>query len=60
MNPTDLQVQALLPSLSAQTMRGDPPILIYTSSAPVGESEVVHRLRRLRQAAVRPKQLIRW
>ena len=43
---TDLQVQALLPSLSAQTMRGDPPILIYTSSAPVGESEVVHRLRR--------------
>lgn len=43
---TDLHVQALLPSLSAQTKRGDPPILIYTSSAPVGESEVVHRLRR--------------
>lgn len=43
---TDLHMSALLPSLSAQTMRADPPILIYASSAPVGESEVLHRVRR--------------
>lgn len=42
---TDLQVQALLPSLSAQSAGPDKPILIYTSSAPVGESEVLHRIR---------------
>lgn len=42
---TDLQVQALLPSLSAQSARPDKPILIYTSSAPLGESEVLHRIR---------------
>ena len=41
----DRQVQALLPSLSAQSMRGDAPILIYTSSAPVEESEVLRRVR---------------
>lgn len=39
-------VQALLPSLSAQTMRSDKPILVYASSAPVGESEVLHQVRR--------------
>lgn len=42
---TDLHLSALLPSLSAQTMRADPPILIYASSAPVGESQVLHRVR---------------
>ena len=42
---TDLHVSAMLPSLSAQTMRPDPPILIYASSSPVEESEVLHRLR---------------
>lgn len=41
----DLHLAALLPSLSAQTMRGDQPILIYSSSAPVDESQVLHRLR---------------
>lgn len=41
----DLHLAALLPSLSAQTMRGDQPILIYASSAPVAESEVLHRVR---------------
>ncbi len=43
---TDDQIQAMLPSLSAQSMRGDAPILIYTSSAPVAESIVLHRVRR--------------
>ena len=43
---TDLHMSALLPSLSAQTMKADPPILIYASSAPVAESEVLHRVRR--------------
>lgn len=43
---TDEQVQAMLPSLSAQSMRSDPPQLIYTSSAPLPESIVLHRLRR--------------
>ena len=43
---TDEQVQAMLPSLSAQSMRSDPPQLIYTSSAPLAESMVLHRLRR--------------
>lgn len=43
---TDTHLSALLPSLSAQTMRADQPILIYASSAPVGESEVLHRVRK--------------
>lgn len=43
---TDMHLSALLPSLSAQTMRDDPPILVYASSAPVAESEVLHRVRR--------------
>lgn len=42
---TDDQIQAMLPSLSAQSMRADKPILIYTSSAPVAESIVLHRVR---------------
>lgn len=42
---TDEQIQAMLPSLSAQSARPDRPILIYASSAPVGESIVLHRLR---------------
>lgn len=42
---TDDQIQATLPSMSAQTMRKDKPILIYTSSAPVAESVVLHRVR---------------
>lgn len=42
---TDDQIQAMLPSLSAQSMRADKPILIYTSSAPVSESIVLHRIR---------------
>ena len=35
----------MLPSLSAQTMNEDPPILIYASSAPIGESERLHEVR---------------
>jgi hypothetical protein len=42
---TDQQVSAILPSLSAQTMRDDRPLLIYASSAPIGESEMLHGLR---------------
>ncbi len=42
---TDAQVSAMLPSLSAQTMGPDAPLLIYASSAPIGESEVLHNLR---------------
>lgn len=42
---TDAQVSAMLPALSAQTLRADAPLLIYASSAPIGESEILHRLR---------------
>jgi hypothetical protein len=42
---TSQQVSAILPSLSAQTMREDRPLLIYASSAPIGESEMLHGLR---------------
>lgn len=42
---TSQQVSAILPSLSAQTMRDDRPLLIYASSAPIGESEMLHGLR---------------
>ncbi len=39
---TSEQMSALVPSLSAQTMAEDVPILIFASSAPLGESEVLH------------------
>lgn len=42
---TDAHMSALLPSMSAQTLGADQPILIYASSAPVWESEVLHRTR---------------
>lgn len=42
---TSQQISAILPSLSAQTMREDRPLLIYASSAPIGESEMLHGLR---------------
>lgn len=42
---TTQQQSAILPSLSAQTMRADRPLLIYASSAPIGESEVLHTVR---------------
>jgi hypothetical protein len=42
---SDEAMQALVPSLSAQSMRDDAPLMVFTSSAPVGESEVLHRLR---------------
>lgn len=41
---TDEQLQAILPSMSAQSMSDDAPLMIYTSSAPVPESMVLHRL----------------
>lgn len=40
---TDDQVSAILPSMSAQSMKADQPILVYTSSAPIPESMVLHR-----------------
>lgn len=43
---TDEQIQAMLPSLAAQSARPDRPILIYASSAPIDESIVLHRIRR--------------
>lgn len=42
---SDEQMQAILPSISAQTMNTDAPIIVYTSSAPVAESAVLHRVR---------------
>ena len=42
---TDQQVSAMLPSLAAQTMGDDAPILIYASSAPIPESDRLHQLR---------------
>lgn len=43
---TDAQIDAMLPSMSAQSMQDDKPIMLYTSSAPVPESLVLARLRR--------------
>lgn len=42
---TAQQVSAIVPSLSAQTMRDDKPMMIYASSAPIGESEQLHTVR---------------
>lgn len=43
---TDDQIQAIVPSLSAQSMNADgPPQMIYTSSAPLPDSFLLHRLR---------------
>lgn len=41
---SDEQLQAILPSMSAQSLSDDAPLMIYTSSAPVPESTVLHRL----------------
>lgn len=43
---TEQHVQAIVPALSAQSMRDDKPITVYTSSAPLPESSVLNRLRR--------------
>lgn len=44
---SDEQIQAILPSLSAQSMRAEgAPQTIYTSSAPLPDSTVLHRVRR--------------
>ena len=42
---TDEQVQSILPAMSAQSMNADPPQFVYTSSAPLPESTVLHRVR---------------
>jgi len=42
---TDAQIDAMVPSMSAQSMRADKPIILYASSAPVPESLVLARLR---------------
>lgn len=55
---TDDQIQAMLPSLSAQSMRKDKPILIYTSSAPVAESVVLHRVRAALLAGLMPEAFL--
>lgn len=39
---TSEQMSALMPSLSAQTMADDAPLIVFASSAPLGESEVLH------------------
>jgi phage terminase large subunit-like protein len=46
---TDEQIQAIIPSMSAQTLGDDSPLMVYTSSAPVAESDV---MRRVRQACI--------
>jgi hypothetical protein len=43
---TGAQVQAIVPSLAAQSLNETPPQMIYTSSAPLPESSVLHRIRR--------------
>lgn len=44
---TDEQIQAMLPSMSAQSMNVEgAPQMAYFSSAPIAESEVLHRLRK--------------
>lgn len=43
---TEQHVQAIVPALSAQSMRDDKPITLYTSSAPLPDSSVLNRLRR--------------
>lgn len=41
------QIQAMLPALSAQSMNVEgAPQMVYTSSAPIAESQVLHRLRK--------------
>jgi hypothetical protein len=43
---TDEQIQAILPAMSAQSMNLDgAPQFVYTSSAPLPESTVLHRVR---------------
>jgi len=42
----DEQIQSILPAMSAQSMSPDGPQMVYTSSAPLAESVVLHRLRR--------------
>jgi hypothetical protein len=44
---TDEQMQAILPAMSAQSLNADPPQFTYTSSAPLPESTVLHRVRNL-------------
>lgn len=39
------QLSALLPSMAAQTMAADVPLLIYAGSAPLAESEQLHQTR---------------
>lgn len=42
---TDDQIKALIPSMSAQSMNDDMPLMVYTSSAPLEDSVVLHRIR---------------
>ena len=41
---TPEHMQALLPSMAAQSMNPDAPLMVFTSSAPVAESTVLHSL----------------
>lgn len=42
---TDDQLQAIVPSMSAQSLGDDQPLMILASSAPLAESVVLHRIR---------------
>ena len=43
------QMQAIVPSLSAQSMNDDAPLMIYTSSTPLAESQTLHTVRKVAQ-----------
>ena len=58
---TDEQIQAIIPSLSAQSLNVDgAPQMIYTSSAPLPESEVLHRVRDACIAGVKNAFFAEW
>jgi phage terminase large subunit-like protein len=52
---TDEQIQAILPGMSAQSLNAEgAPQMVYTSSAPLPESTVLHRVRRRGMAGKSP------
>lgn len=62
---TALHMQALLSSMSAQSMNDDAPIMIYASSAPVAESIELHKVRDLllelmKSGSVGRRMLAEW
>jgi len=57
---TDQHLQAIVPAVSAQSMRQDPPIMVYTSSAPLADSVVLNRLRRAAMMGRLPGFYAEW